>query len=259
MHPIIQQYVDYMNLQGFSASTVRSRARLLSGLGSPPDQASRDDVLRLLEKCSKNSSRRQYLNSLRISYRDMAHLGLVDRDPTLGLRTPAPRRGAPRPIPAPDVALLLTMRGHYRLWTLLGLRAGFRAMEVAQFAPEHLVYTDKGYAIIVPNGKGGKSAMVPAHQDLVEAFRGYEGVEGPLWPYVSRYISRRWRAEAEAVGVTGRRFHDLRHTFATNAYRASGHDLLVTRDLCRHSNVQSTQIYAGIEDERGYDTISRMA
>lgn len=258
-HPIIQRYVEHLDSQGFSPGTSSSRARTLHLLGCPPDQATQADVLAVLDRASKNTSRRQYLNALRLSYRDLAHLGLVNHDPTLGLRTPAPRRGTPRPIPAADIALLLTMPGHYHLWTLLGLRAGFRAMEVTQFAPEHVVATDQGPAIIIPNGKGSKSAIIPAHDDIVQAVERYRDADGPLWPYASRYISSKWRQQAEKVGVTGRRFHDLRHTFATNAYRASGQDLLVTRDLCRHSSVQSTQIYAGVDNERGFDAVRRMS
>lgn len=258
-HPIIQQYVDHLTSQGFSSDTATSRARVLRLLGVPPNEATREHVLGVLSRANKNTSRRQYLNSLRLSFRDMAYLGLVESDPTLGLRTPAPRRGTPRPIPAPDVQLLLTMPGHYRIWTLLGLRAGLRAMEVTQFAPEHVMVTDSGPVIAVPNGKGSKPAVIPAHPSIVEAIEPYRDHDGPLWPFQSRYVSRKWREQAEKVGVTGRRFHDLRHTFATNAYRASGQDLLVTRDLCRHSSVQSTQIYAGIEDARGFDVVSRMA
>ena len=113
-----------------------------------------------------------------------------------------------------------------------------------------------GWQLRVPNGKGSKDATIPAHPDVVSLLTKHSDVDGPLWPFHSRYISSKWREHAERVGVTGRRFHDLRHTFATQAYQASGQDLLLTRDLCRHSTVQSTQIYAGVDDERPFAVVA---
>jgi len=44
-------------------------------------------------------------------------------------------------------------------------------------------------------------------------------------------------------------FHQLRHTAATNVYRASGKDIMVVRRFARHASVRSTQIYTHATDQ----------
>jgi integrase len=150
----------------------------------------------------------------------------------------------------------MTMRERERGWTILGLRAGLRAVEVTRLELSHLERGVHGWQLRVPRGKNDKDATIPAHPQVVQLLTNLPPVDGPVWGFHSRYISRKWKEHAEKVGVHDRRFHQLRHTFATNAYKASGQDLLLTRDLCRHSSVQSTQVYAGIDDERPFAVVA---
>jgi len=252
----IATYAAWLISQGYERETVNAKVRMLRRLPQPLTDVGEDDVLALLAQATKNSSKRVYLNNLRLAFRDLLHMGLVAEDPTAGLRTPPVARGKPRPIPPAEVARLLSMRERERGWTTLGLRAGLRAVEVTRVEAHHLERGVHGWQLRVPNGKGSKDATIPAHPDVVSLLTNQPPTDGPLWPFHSRYISSKWREHAERVGVTGRRFHDLRHTFATQAYQASGQDLLLTRDLCRHSTVQSTQIYAGVDDERPFAVVA---
>jgi integrase len=251
----IATYAVWLQAQGYDLDTIAGKVRLLNRLPAPLETVSADNVLALIGQATKNSSKRIYLNNLRLAFKDLKNLGLVDHDPTLGLRTPPTQRGKPRPIPVDELAVLLTMRERERAWTILGWRAGLRAVEVTRVEAEHLERGVHGWQLRIPRGKNDKDATIPAHPQVVDVLRHVHN-DGPLWPFHSRYISRKWREMAEGVGVTGRRFHDLRHTFATNAYKASGNDLLVTKELCRHASVQSTQIYAGIEDERPFEVVA---
>lgn len=252
----VATYARWLASQGYDGETISGKVRLLNRLPRPLEEVTQDHILELIGHARKNSSKRIYLNNLRLAFRDMAGLGLVPGDPTMGLRTPPIPRGKPRPIPPREVDLLLTMRERERQWTILGLRAGLRAVEVTRVEAEHLELGAHGWQLRVPRGKNDKDATIPAHPDVVDILHDLPPDRGPLWPFHSRYISRKWREHAEKVGVHGRRFHDLRHTFATAAYKASGHDLLVTKDLCRHTSVQSTQVYAGIDDERPFAVVA---
>ena len=252
----IATYASWLTSQGYDVETIAGKVRLLNRLPSPLSEVTQDDVLELISHASKASSKRVYLNNLRLAFRDMAVMGLVASDPTLGLRTPPVPRGKPRPIPADEIAQLMTMREREREWTILGLRAGLRAVEVTRVDAEHLELGVHGWQLRVPQGKNDKDATIPAHPEVVEILRDLPPDRGPIWPFHSRYISRKWREHAERVGVSGRRFHDLRHTFATAAYKASGNDLLVTKELCRHTSVQSTQVYAGIDDDRPFAVVA---
>ena len=251
----IATYATWLAAQGYDEETINNKVRLLRRL-PPVAEVTQDDVLWLLAQATKASAKRVYLNNLRLAFRDMQHLGLVTANPTDGLRTPPVPRGVPRPIPPHEVAQLMGMRERERGWMVLGLKAGLRAVEVSRVEKHHLERGVHGWQLRVPRGKNDKDATIPAHPLVVEMLQAQPDTSGPLWPFASRYISRKWREQAEVVGVFGRRFHDLRHTFATNAYKASGHDLLVTKELCRHTSVQSTQIYAGIDDDRPFAVVA---
>jgi integrase len=252
---VIEEYRGTLTAQGYSASAIYQRVRLLKALGVSPSEATRDHVLAVMDRATKASSRRVYLNMLRATFSDLRDLGLVNHDPTVGLKTPTPPRGRPHPLNSREVDALLGMTGREREWTLFGLRAGLRAHEVVQVRPCHLEWSDQGWSLRIPNGKGSLDATVPAHPQIVEMLEPIRESDAVLWPIRASHMSSAWRVAAESVGVTGRRFHDLRHTFASTVYRHTG-DLLVTRDLLRHASVQTTQVYAMSDELRAFDAVA---
>lgn len=252
---VVEIYRDALTSQGYSQSAIYQRTRLLRALGVSPNDATREDVLAVMERATKASSRRVYLNMLRASFSDLRDLGLVDHDPTVGLKTPTPPRGRPHPLNAREVAALLDMTGRERDWTIFGLRAGLRAHEVVQVRPCHLEWHDAGWMLRIPNGKGSLDAAVPAHPSIVKFLEPIRESDHVLWPIRASHMSSQWKLAAERVGVTGRRFHDLRHTFASSVYSNTG-DLLVTRDLLRHASVQTTQVYALPDESRAFDAVA---
>lgn len=252
---IISAYLDVLRSQGYSASAVYQRGRLLAALGVPPDQAARADVLRVLSRAEKASTRRVYLNQLRNAFRDLRELGLVDHDPTYGLKTPAPARSKPRPLTAAEIDALAGMPVRERAWTTLGLRAGLRASEVVAVQASDLIDTDLGLVLRVPHGKGGLDWTIPAHPDVVDLLVSFTAVTGRIWRINGGTMSQAWSKAAREVGVEGRRFHDLRHTYATQLYQQTG-DLYVTQQLMRHASIATTTIYAKPDESRAFAAVS---
>jgi len=68
----------------------------------------------------------------------------------------------------------------------------------------------------------------------------------PLNP--TQVLSNRFRRTAKKAGVKNARLHDCRHTFASHLVQA-GVPLLVIKELMRHSDIQSTMIYAHLTPE----------
>jgi integrase/recombinase XerD len=249
---IIKEYERHVLRLGYAPGTIEQRVARLRALGVPPDEATSADVLASLPATAKASTKRVYLGALKAAYRDLRILGITDNDPTVGVRLPSGGRSMPRPLSDEQVTHLLAQVGRERDWTVLGCYAGLRASDVAGLYGEDLLTTRSGFALQL-HGKGNVQATVPAHDLVLEVMRR-NPARGPLWRMRPDSVSHRWSVWAADLGVDAT-FHQCRHWFGTNVYRNSG-DILVTRDLLRHSSVATTQIYAAVEPEKSYRAVA---
>lgn len=253
-------FLRHMRAEGLAEQTIRHRLYTLRRLGPDPLHATSDDVLSALEGDLKQATRATYLQALRACFSDLQRMGLIDHDPTARVRLPKSPRRSPRPLPEAELEQLLTMDDETaRAWTILGAYAGLRIGEVSLVRGCHLERSDRGRILRIPYGKGGLDASIPAHPRIVEALQPYAEGQDRLWPWWPSAMARRWRAAAASVGIEGRVFHQLRHTYATRLYKATGGDLLTVASLCRHSSVATTQKYAAIADDRPFDAMQLIA
>lgn len=61
----------------------------------------------------------------------------------------------------------------------------------------------------------------------------------------SRNLLRSWQRVFEGIGIPYKRFHSLRHTFATQLIK-NGSQLITVSRLLGHSSVKTTEIYAHV-------------
>jgi integrase/recombinase XerD len=150
---------------------------------------------------------------------------------------------------------------------LLGLEAGLRSSEASHIYISHVWFGGdvKATMLIEENfNKKCKEGIIPLSPNLVKALREYvpvrllwlpKGQEDgyllsnkpgkrryvtPLSCAALHYIVRYWASQAK---IEPFRFHDLRHTFGSNAMLADHSNLKMVQDLLRHRNIQSTEIY----------------
>lgn len=118
---------------------------------------------------------------------------------------------------------------------------------------------------IQKRGKGGKLVTVPitsAVRLILWPLRGHHAdavftyiakstqngrVKGQRYPLTYSGVKIAWRRLRKKAGVTGFRFHDLRHDLATKLLRATGNIKLVQRAL-NHSDLKTTLRYAHVLD-----------
>lgn len=245
-----QRVVDELHEQRLSANTIRRRLNMFDRLGDPRT-ATKADVLRIIADVEQGT-RLAYLSSIRALYADLAILGVVEADPTIGIRRGKAKSYEPRPITEDTLQTILAIGGRIREWAILGAYAGLRGFEVLQVQADHLLHDFRGPTLLIPNGKGGKRATIPAHPLVVEVLQAYEPGE-VIWPLSTAGLQKAWRVAMAEHGLTCN-FHQLRHRFATAVYQSTG-DLLTTSKVCRHSSMQTTMTYAALADRRPYEAV----
>lgn len=252
---ILQQLSDYHDLKGHSFSTKRQLLQLLQRLNKHPNEVTKMDLVSQLAKINKASSKSTARMQMRSAFGALFELGLIQQNPAENLPTFKKVRSSPRPLTDGEAAELVNNAPEpLRSMFVLGCFAGLRAMEVAAIKGSDLSFTDGGYQLRVI-GKGNTDLTIPAHPAVVEVIIR-AGTDGQLFPGMSAdAVSCKTRRYMKKVGMN-KTFHCCRHFFATTTLKVSGGDILAVRDLMRHTDVSTTQIYLKVADGRGAEILS---
>ena len=139
------------------------------------------------------------------------------------------------------------------------LGTGLRVSEMANLNVEDL-YLKRGQSSIhVKNGKGGKDRVVDIGLNLkkrIREFLDYRTMDSSyLFPSergkkITRSgIQQVFKKWARKAGIPAHySIHSLRHTYATNLYKASGYNLRLVQKQLGHSSPTVTQVYADVID-----------
>jgi site-specific recombinase XerD len=209
-------------------------------------------------------------SALRSFFRFLLQQALITTDLAQCVPTPARRRLStlPKFISADDVERLLHSidqktpegRRNHAIMQLLA-RLGLRAAEVAALTLNDLDW-DAGEIIV--RGKGGRCDRLPLPYEVGQAIANYLRDGRPSCStrcvFVRHRAPQRGFANGEAVGTIVRRAldraglnpahkgaHLLRHSLATRLLR-NGASLAEIGELLRHRNLNTTQIYAKVDE-----------
>lgn len=122
-----------------------------------------------------------------------------------------------------------------RAFVLIAFYSGMRRAEIARAVP-----TPDGW--LLEDTKNGERRIVPIHPRTAHLAR--------RWPceISLNALQHHFRAAADAVGLQGLRFHDLRHSTAS-ALIARGVDLYTVGGILGHKSTQSTSRYAHLSSK----------
>ncbi len=131
---------------------------------------------------------------------------------------------------------------------ITGLHTGMRRGEILNLEWARVDLAKR--TILVKHTKGGKDRLLPINETLFSALSSLTSHDGNgPWvfpnpatgkPYTE--IKKSYKEACRRAGITGLRFHDLRHTFASRLVIA-GADIITLRDLLGHFSVRMTQRY----------------
>ena len=163
------------------------------------------------------------------------------------------RAGEERPqwVLARDAAVLALLYG-----------SGLRISEALGLTRAEVPLPGAGDVIVV-NGKGNKSRMVPVLRQVLELIAEYAKLcpydlapksplfvgarGGPLSPRIIQLVMERLRGALSLPDTATP--HALRHSFATHLLTRGG-DLRAIQELLGHASLSTTQIYTGVDAER---------
>jgi integrase len=256
------------------AARVRYAAGLLEGLAGPPDGGGDLDWARL-DAAGVNAyvvergrpygavARAHIVTAVRSLLRWALSTGLLDRDLTAGILTPArTRRSLPRGVGAEQVAGLLgacdpgtAIGARDRALVVVLVRLGLRAGEVARLSLDDI---DWANGQITVAGKGREHTL-PLPVDVGRALEAWLRLRPPALDravFVRMNAPRRAMTTSGISGIIARLSglagidpiyaHRLRHTAAIGVL-ASGGSLTEAKELLGHAHTATTMTYAKVD------------
>ncbi len=228
---VVRGWLAWLESSGFAEHSVENYARPVTRLLMAVDhrEATLDDLVAFSLSQPKRSAHITF-SGLRSFFGYAEAIGAIQRDPTAGLRSPSQPRTVPHALTAAELDKLRAAAHarEPRRAACVDLLAdtGARTAEAVGIVPADVLPD----AVVLRKVKAR-----PRHDTLM-------GVGGQM---VYEWIV----AAGQDAGVEGVRPHVLRATFATRLAEA-GVDVRTIQELLGHSNLNTTQRYVAVTDER---------
>ena len=156
-----------------------------------------------------------------------------------------------------------------RLIIEMALGTGLRVSELANLKVEDIHIRKGQNSLTVTNGKGGKDRVVGFNnklKTLIQEYLEYRDSNSPyLFPSergekMTRYgIGRVFKTMASKAYLDSKHsIHTLRHTYATNLYKASGYNLRMVQKQLGHSSITTTTVYSDVLNKDLEDALENL-
>ena len=173
-----------------------------------------------------------------------------------------------------DLAIIARSKGNQtavrnHLIIELALGTGLRVSEMTNLKVSD-VHLGKGQnSLIVRNGKGGKDRVVAFSSALKNQISDYLDYRMSQSPYLfhsergeqmTRFgIGRVFKNIAKIAGIAEyHSIHSLRHTYATNMYKASDYNLRLVQKQLGHSSITTTSVYSDVISKDLEDALEKL-
>jgi len=265
----LDDWKHWQTAQGLADRTIKDRRatmlHLAAHAGVPVLHITPEHIIDYLGRRSLSpSSKASYHATIRAFYKWAVKTGRLDSNPADS--TPSPRRpkGVPRPVRTAHLSALLRVanRRRTKAMIILAAYAGLRVHEVAKFRGDDL---DRIGEVITVTGKGGKTAMIPAHPVIMELahhmprrdywFPAYASqtdaphITGKQVSYAIGYAMKRAGFDGTA--------HQLRHWYASTLLD-EGVDVRIVKEMMRHESLASTEIYTRVSMKKMFEGIEHL-
>lgn len=236
-----------------------------------------DDAYRFLSYCkdnrlNKERARARKVSSIRTFFKYLKMNGYIDDNPMINLDAPKLKKSLPKYLTVEQAKkLLLSVDGphkarDYCILTLF-LNCGLRLSELVSIDYNKIKFDEnEDVATVIITGKGNKERTVYLNKACICAIKAYMKVR-PVDGVIDKnalFLSNRLKRISnktvqhlvdnylDKAGLSGMGFsvHKLRHTAATLMYQTGEVDVLELKEILGHENLNTTQIYTHLQDEK---------
>lgn len=234
---IIEDFRDYL----LRAKTVRKNGKLLS-----------------------RNTAFSYFNKIKATLRKAYKKGLLQTDINAAVDGIKEQESQRNFLTMEEASRLLTTpckKEIVKRLSFFSMLTGMRYSDISKLTWEEVQYSkQEGYYIRFKQQKTDRPVTLPISHEAVE-FLGPERMkQGKIFPNLKKWDFDRlipiWTKDADIEKhIT---FHCFRHTYAT-LQMAAGTDIFTVSKMLGHKNIQTTQIYTKIIDERKRETINKIS
>jgi integrase len=166
--------------------------------------------------------------------------------------------------PSPDLRAA-AFADYLKPLVLLSLQTGMRRGELFRLTWQSIDLTAAMLTVHGATAKSGTTRHIPLNSEAVAVLRGWQDQTGATTGLVFpgkqgaafNNVRRSWEGVLAAAGIRRFRWHDLRHTFASNLVMR-GVDLNTVRELLGHSDYKMTQRYAHLAPEHKAAAVAKL-
>jgi integrase len=248
-----QWYTEHPDRADLSPDTLRADAlglkKLIDAAGDVPiNRVTDKDIQKIKSLCRtadlRPASINTYLRHIKGALRFAKDAGLIDAVPRI--RMVKTGQALPRVMTDSEIKAIQSQADTYKPEMVRIIRfalfTGTRRSEIIRARYEHV---QAGSITIY--GKGGKERTIPLVGGAADVVKTQD--IGKIFSYKhTSTVSNYYREITRAAGVKSR-FHDLRHTAATQMLTA-GIPLEVVQKILGHTELRTTQIYAKVVQDR---------
>jgi len=164
----------------------------------------------------------------------------------------------------PDI-IDTTFADHIKPMVLLSLNTGMRRGEVFSLTWEAVNLNTAMLTVLAKTAKSNKTRHIPLNDEAKAALENWQAQTGQTSglvfpnPAGKRFnnVKRSWATVLKLAGITGFRWHDLRHCFASRLVMA-GVDLNTVRELMGHGDIKMTLRYAHLAPEHKAAAVAKL-
>jgi integrase len=142
--------------------------------------------------------------------------------------------------------------------TLLALNTGMRKGELTALTWDDIDIPNKVLTVRAGYAKSGSARHIPLNAEAIAVLRTLRKAQqgqGRLFDVGS--VSKAWHGVLDAAKIEDFRFHDLRHTFASNLVMA-GVALNTVRELLGHGDIKMTLRYAHLAPSHKAEAVAAL-